>query len=104
MCREYTKTEMREKFLNSVRNITEYWATTELDSENDNVKYRCEGVAFSLMVLLDGGSGGSPGYLIISTTHPDDKEYHIKRKENYYPDTTNEMENADIGDALHEEL
>ena len=98
MSKEYTKEEMRERFLNQVRSAITYWSTTKLDPEYDNVKYRCEGVAFSIMNILDSGM------LIIPAPHPEDKQYHIDNGEDYYPNPTQEMFDADIGGGLHEEI
>jgi len=56
------------------------------------------------MVLLDGGSCESPGFLTIPYPHKSDKQYWIDNEKNYYPDATEEMEDADIGGGLHEEL
>lgn len=53
----------RDKFLNDVHNIINYWENEDI--ENDTLKKRIEGVAFSMLVLLDGGNDGNPGYKLI---------------------------------------
>ena len=104
MCREYTKEEMREKFLKNIESIVRYWSDVNLNPKRDNIKYRCEGVGFSIMGLLDGCNCGMPSMLLIPYPHPDDKQFHIENNENYYPEPTQEMLEADIGGGLHEEL
>lgn len=96
MSREYTEDEIREKFLKHVHGIIRYWLN---ESRTPDTKEKMEGAVFSILVLLDGGSCGSPGFKVIANPHPDDKEYLIGEGENYYPDPKDEV---DIAGCLHE--
>lgn len=93
--RVYTKDEVRDKFLEHVRDMANYWATTP---QGGTVQERCEGVAFSILAMLDGNSGALPGFEVIPHPHPTDKEYHKSAGENWFPD------DCDIAGALHEKF
>lgn len=90
---------MRDQFLQQIRCIVGYWS----DADNLSSKERCEGTAFSILTLLDGGSG-MPRMCIIPTPHPDDKQYHVDNNENYYPAISDEIIEVGIGGTLHEEF
>lgn len=90
-----TKEELREEFLNGVRGIVQYW----LDAPHMDEKGRCEGVAFSILTMLDGGSGAFPCSIdLVARPHPDDKEFNIKEGNDYIEDGT--IINEDV--LLHE--
>lgn len=63
----------------------------------------CEGVAFSILGLLDGVSVGIPGFALVPSPHPDDMQYHKDNGENWYP---SEEVTKDIREdvMLHEEF
>ena len=63
MTKNEIESKEREKFLNEVHNIINYWVNEDI--ENDTSKKRIEGVVFSILVLLDGGNIGNPGYKLI---------------------------------------
>lgn len=96
--REYTVDEVREKFLDAVRNIVEYWKNVE------NVDYedRLGGVAFSILVLMDGGQIDIPEFILAPNPHPEDKDYLIGEDENYFPENYQSDINCNIGGYLHE--
>jgi hypothetical protein len=81
MSREYTLKETREEFLNHVRNMSNYWAT--LPDKTD--KERCDGLAFSILVALDGMSMGICGFELIPSFHESDPKYLKSIGENWYP-------------------
>lgn len=54
------------------------------------------GLAFSIIVMLDGGNVGMPGFKVIPMPHPSDREYCKQNGENWYPT------GCDIGGSLHE--
>ena len=95
MPRAYTPEECREMFLDHVRGIVKFWKEDLRNSREEAL----EGVAFSIMVLLDGGTE-LPGFKVIPNPHPDDKDYHILHKENYWPDDCDIRRDY----ALHEEF
>lgn len=79
--RAWTEDEVRDEFLQAFRDKAHYWATTP---NGGTVKERCEGVAFSILVMLDGGSGMLPAYKVTVDPHPEDKAYCIAEGTNYY--------------------
>lgn len=80
MSRAKTTEEARLNFLDQIRGLTDYWAN--LSGDHD-AKYRCEGVAFSMLSLIDGCSG-MPAMDISLAPHEDDKQFHIDNDENWY--------------------
>ena len=106
MSKEYTSDEVREWFLRTVSSIVRYWASVDLkDSEFENeMLYRCEGVAFSILSSLDSCNAGLPAFIVAPIPHEADKLYHIDIGEDYYPENHNLHLNCDIAGALHELL
>jgi len=90
--RAYTVEEMREKFLDHLQGICNYWISTPLDrpefqdrlKEQGEVRYRMEGMLFSMLVLFDGGSGFMPAFDITPSPHETDAEFHRERGENWW--------------------
>lgn len=78
--RAWTAEEAREKFINHLKCIARYWANLPDQTPLE----RTEGMLFSVLVTLDGGSGGMPAFDLIPCPHPEDKEFCISEGENYY--------------------
>ena len=100
LSREYTTEEIREQFLDNVRMLVNYWDRTP----KETTKEKLEGLAFSILTILDGCAGDLPGFIVAPSSHPDDKQYHIDNEENYYPEN-HEIEDkikGDIAGGLHE--
>lgn len=104
--REYTEEEVREMFLSHICNLVKYWQTTPADykylvgigeSQSD---WRVRGVVSSIMVTLDGFSGGSVGFAVIPRPHPDDLEFHKSQGENWYRPIPDGVELQDIAGDL----
>ena len=95
--RVYTRDEVREMFLDHVRNMIDYW--TDLYGEL-SVRDRVEGVAFSILSCLDG-STELPGFIISPCPHESDKNYLKGEGLNWFPE---EGDRVDIGGSLHEHL
>ena len=93
--REYTTEEIREKFMNHIRGLIDYWDGVE----KETTKEKIEGFAFSLLATLDGSSMDLPGFVLAPAPHEDDKQYHIDNNENYYPENVSD---SDIAGYLHE--
>lgn len=118
---ELTKEQVREEFLRTINGIVRHWANTPLigyPEHEKNIYTRCEGVAFSIMSLLDGCVGGIPGFIVAPCPHPEDKEFALKEAKEgldedeeftepeWYPEN-HEIEDqikCDIGGGLHELL
>ena len=101
-----TEDEVRNRFLEAVRNIANEWAHYELRTDRyegeTEAEWRCRGTAFSIMVLLDGGHGDMPGFVVAPSPHPDDKEFHKSEGDNWYPKSPEVK--CDIAGCLHELL
>lgn len=68
--------------------IARYWARVQLDPGRDSVQDRLDGLLFSILVTLDGGSGGMPSFDLVPSTHEDDESYHRENGENWWPADT----------------
>ena len=84
-----------------VRADIHFWKNTKLDYEafpnESDLERRLNGLAFSILVILDGESM-IPGFKVIPDPHSDDKQYCIDNNEDWYPD------DVDISGCLHEQL
>lgn len=96
MTRPYTEAECRSMLLDHVRTLVLYWSGEIGNVPHEkSVKDRLDGLAFSLLVMLDGGTE-LPGFKVIPDPHPDDRQYHIDEGENWWPD------DVDLAGGLHE--
>ena len=99
----YTLEEVREKFLNNVHGLARYW-NGPLSTPRTQLE-RLEGLAFSMLVLLDGGTD-MPGMILLPNPHPDDKAFLIAEGSRYYTPIEGlppHLEALDIAGALHEQ-
>lgn len=103
MSRELTREEVRERFLTHVRNLVTYWEKSE---RAPTAREKLEGVAFSILVAIDGGAMGLPSFILAPNPHPEDKPYHQENKEDWWPENhhLDEGINCDIAGGLHEGL
>lgn len=93
--RALTTEEARELFLKAVRGCISYWSAQKGMPAED----RCEGVAFSILNLIDGTSGQYPVALdLVARPHPSDQKYLEEQGDNWHEDGT--VLNADV--LLHE--
>lgn len=95
--RSYTANEIRQKYLELVWSYINYWET--LPNKTD--KERLEGLAFSMLVILDGGSEPLPGFVVAPIPHVGDKEFHESRGENWFPQNHETSVSCDIAGRLH---
>lgn len=93
MSRELTTEEVRGRFIAQVQLLVDYWAR---QPEMTTLE-RCEGVAFSIMNVIDGTSP-LPGFDLVVRPHPDDAAYLASIGEDYYPD------GATVNDCMLHEL
>lgn len=80
----YSEEEARDMFLKKIKYITNFWSNYELRSN----KEKCEGVAFSILALIDGCSVDFPAINMFLAPHPDDKQYFIDNDEDYFEEGT----------------
>lgn len=97
MPREYTTDEVRKQFLELVWTYIGYWGRLPGKTPRE----RLEGLAFSMLVILDGGSA-LPGFIVVPCPHPDDKEFHKDEDENWFPENYESPVNCNIAGSLHE--
>lgn len=99
--REWTVDEVREKFLEAVRRRVEYW---EKETRVASVRDRLDGLAFTILAMLDGSSMEMPGFVLIPCPHEDDKKYLQSQGENWYRPIKTELVEAlgDISGSLHD--
>lgn len=93
---EYTADEVRDLFLKHVWNLLDYW-----DNNKSDKREAMEGLAFSMLVMLDGGSVVVPPFAVIPAPHPDDKEFCIGEGTNWFPQF-DPGGHCDIAGGLHE--
>lgn len=108
--RALTPAEMRERFLSQIRAVMEYWLTTdlsrpELEAELERkgeVRYRLEGLVFSILVIVDGGTGGMPAVNLVAAPHPEDEDFHRSQGTNWWPAGTvlNDCQLHELWDKL----
>lgn len=96
---EYTTEEIRDQFLDHVRSLIEYWDKVD----KQTTKEKLSGLAFSLLVTIDGDSA-LPGFILAPCPHENDKQYHIDNNEKYYPENHETNVRGDISGFLHESL
>lgn len=94
MSRAYTEEEIREDFLEHIRGLVDYW---ENESRAKTSKEKLDGLAFSILSMLDGCSGDMPAFEVKAIGTEEDIEYFKSLDENYYP-----LEGEDISGYLHE--
>ena len=99
MSKEITKENARTIFLENVRVIARYWATTR---DGGDVANRCDGVAFSILSLIDGCSS-MPSMDIVLRPHPDDMEFCKSEGMDWYVDGMAINDNCLLHEFFHQE-
>jgi hypothetical protein len=83
----YSAEEVRNQLLNHMKGLCQYWSTPPTvplhKAEFPTERSRMEGLCFSILVALDGGSS-LPGIDLVLNPHPEDKAYHIGLGKKYY--------------------
>ena len=79
--RAKTVDEMRAEFLDHVIIMVQYWDGVDGKTKREALS----GLAFSLLVALDGGCMGLPAYDLIPSPHPDDEAFAKEEGDNWYP-------------------
>jgi hypothetical protein len=95
--REYTREEVRDAFSGHIRTMIKFWNGVENKSKEEAL----EGLAFSILAMLDGCSAGLPCFAVIPLPHPEDKNFCIENGENWYPEFEPAEGLCDIGGGLH---
>lgn len=82
MSKPISKEQLRENLLKQVRMYAHTWASYPDKTPQE----RCDGVAFSILALLDGSDIELPTFDLVARPHPDDKAYQQKRREDWVVD------------------
>lgn len=90
--RELTKDEVEEMFLAHVARLAKDWES----SDRKTVAEKLSGLAFSILVLLDGEACDLPGFTVSPRSSKGDKKFYASHGENWFP------KRCDIGGGLHE--
>ena len=93
--RAYTAEEGRDIILKTIANYVDYWDNV---TRRQTSREKLEGLAFSIMVILDGGAGMLPGFIVRPNPCESDKDWNIKHGQNYWDSET------DIAGCLHEHI
>lgn len=81
MSRAKTAEEMRAEFLEHVLVTVDYWAKVP----GKTTREALSGLAFSILVALDGGAMDLPAYDLTPIPHPDDEQFAKDEGENWVP-------------------
>lgn len=79
--RAFTAKEVQKQILAYFRDVAKYRATV---NNGDTVEQRCMGVAFDILVFLDGHIGSFPAFDLYPAPHPNDKQHCIDTGRTYY--------------------
>jgi len=93
MSRPIPPEDLRDLFMRVLAGYAHFWATLPDKTPLE----RCNGLAFSFLVMLDGGNMSLPVFDLVARPHPDDKAFHQGRGTDWVEDGT---VISDIG--LHE--
>ena len=101
--REFTEDEVRDRFLTQVWVNIDYWdgAYDQIVADK-SCREKLEGLAFSLLSMLDGCSVALPSFTVAPMPHPEDRDYHQEQGENWWPENHNADVKCDIGGCLHD--
>jgi len=94
---EYTTDEVREKVLDHIRTMSKYWSRVE----NQTVEEKLDGLAFSILTMLDGCTD-LPGFIVAPYPHETDKDSRIENNKKYFPENHDSIVRCDISGFLHE--
>ena len=105
VAKQITREEARYLLLHHLSGLVDYW---ERESRAKTSLEKLEGFLHSLLVTLDGGSCGLPGYAIVPMEPQGDIDYSKEQGYDHYPLFEGEEDlpgdSYDIGGALHEDI
>lgn len=98
---ELTDKECRKRFLKTVWCYIDSW---DKSSTATTSRKKLEGLAFSLLALLDGCDDDLPAFIVAPIGDHTDPEYHKKRGESWWPTNSDIQAQADMGGFLHDDF
>ena len=96
--REYTEKEFRDIFLEHIWDMVEYWSTLEEKEEKDKL----QGLAFSILSMLDGSNAELPRCIVAPDPNRNDRAWYESRKENFFPYNGEHNIKANVAGSLHD--
>ncbi len=94
-----TEEELRIDFIKYIRSMINYWSEVDIECETaDEIKNRLEGLAHSILSLIDGEVSNAPGYELIPISSKENNLYYLSEGERQIP------ENVDIAGSLNDTL
>ena len=95
--RELTDEETRDRLFGHLEALIDYW-----ENQGESRRDAMEGLVFSILVTLDGESGGLPAWILAPDPHPEDREFHKNRGENWFPENDFLLVSFNLSGTLHE--
>lgn len=96
MAREKTSDEIRNEFLTHVSGLITYW-----NEQGTSQKDALEGLAFSILAMLDGTSV-LPEFIVAPLITDEDRAFMDEEGDNYYPVNDPDSIKGNIVGSLHE--
>ena len=96
--RVMTKEEVTTAFLRAVRGCITYWLK---EAREPSTKGKLEGLAHSMLVIIDGGHGEMPAFVLAPLPAKEDKEFCRSEGRNWYPQNHDSNVKCDIAGELH---
>ncbi len=98
--RAYTEDEVRDMIIEGARQAARYWAALPdvdaIDGRARTIQDRCDGVAFSILTMLDGCGVTLPALTLKLDPHESDKAFLAEEGENWFEP------GMEISTSLHE--
>lgn len=80
---EISKSDARDMFYKAIRGAIWYWLREE---RTPSVDGKLDGLAFSILNIIDGTGMQMPAIDLILRPHPEDKSYHEAKGEDWFAD------------------
>jgi len=98
MSHELNMEQVRDEFLQNLRNLCEFWS----DQVHDRTeKEKLYGLAHSILVMIDGNSLCSPPFILAPDYSEEDKKFCIEEGYDYYSVNRDSNVKCNIAGELH---
>ena len=101
MTSEMTYEQVREAFVNGVSFWIDYWLDEDKTPET---KDKLEGLASSIMCMLDGHTVTFPAFIVAPLPSEADKKFSIELKNDWYPKNCSDNIKCNISGRLKDNL
>lgn len=101
--RVYTAAEIRALFLQRIKESVTYWQDLDISPFHgvDDRRHRLNGLAFSILAMLDGSASNLPQFIVAPMPHPDDLAFDQSNKRNWFPFNDPTAIEGNISGDLH---